>query len=392
MPGSWTPSTARRDESRRQDPARDLIVADQRDYYEVLGLGRDADAKAIKDAFRALALKHHPDRDKTPGAEARFKEIAEAYAILSDPKKRSDYDARGFAGVADFSHEDLFGGINFEDLLGGLHFDFGGFDPFTSFFHRRRSEPARGANIEVDLGVALARIASGGGEEVRFSRPLSCPSCHGTGEAGGARPGTCPECGGSGRITRSRRNDKDHVLIQQISPCSSCGGRGTRLLHPCPSCHGSGEVVQEESLTVNIPAGAEEGLVLRIAGKGLPSPEPGGPAGDLFVVVRSQADARFERAGADLLHLERIAPFDAVLGTEVSVPTLDGLASITVPAGIQPDTVLRLKGKGLPVFGENRKGDLFVRVGVQIPERLTREERTLYEELRALAARQSQAP
>lgn len=244
----------------------------------MLGIDRNADLKAIKDAFRTLALQHHPDRDKSPGAEDRFKEIAEAYAVLSDPKKRTEYDARGFAGVAGFSSEDLFGGINFDDIFGGLNVDFGGASPFESFFHRRRTGPARGANIEVELLLTLERIAAGGDETLRLARPSTCPACRGTGEKDGAPPPKCKTCGGAGRLTRSRREQKESVLIQQITTCPACHGRGTIVEHPCPQCHGSGEVEQEESLTVKIPLGAEEGMALRIPGKGMPSPDPNGMA------------------------------------------------------------------------------------------------------------------
>jgi len=350
----------------------------------VLGVAKDANEKAIKDAFRSLAMKYHPDRNKEPGAEERFKGIAEAYAVLSDPKKRADYDARGFAGVAGFSQQDLFGGINFEDLFGGLNFDFGGGSPFEGFFHRRRTGPPRGANIEVDLFVPLERVASGGEEQVRLSRPVPCTACHGTGAESGAAPRTCKECGGSGRLTRSRQEKKEHVLIQQITTCPTCRGRGSIIDHPCPKCRGSGEGAKEETLTVKIPQGVEEGMALRIPGKGMPSPESGGMAGDLFVVVRTRRDPRFERAGADLLRQEIISLTDAVLGATLEVPTLSGTASVSIPPGTQPGAVLRLKGKGLPEFGSGRHGELYLRLAVQVPEQLTREERELYERLRAI--------
>lgn len=362
-------------------------ISTQRDYYEVLGVAKKADQKEIKDAFRTLAMKYHPDRNKEPGAEERFKEIAEAYAILSDPKKRADYDSRGFAGVEGFSQEDLFGGINFEDIFGGLNFDFGG-GPFEGFFHRRRhAGPVRGENIEVEMTIPLERVDSGGEEKVRLGRPATCHACHGTGAEGGAAPKTCDTCKGSGRITRSSRQEKEHVLIQQISTCPVCYGRGSIVEHPCSVCHGSGQEDHEETLTVKIPQGVEEGMALRIPGKGMPGPQAGGVAGDLFVVVRTKQDPRFERAGADLLRQETIALTDAVLGTELDVPTLDGSASVTIPAGIQPGAVLRVKGKGLPEFGSNRRGELYLRIEVKIPERLSKEERELYERLRVLGGK-----
>ena len=354
----------------------------------MLGVTRDADQKAIKDAFRNLAMKYHPDRNKEPGAEERFKEIAEAYAILSDPKKRSEYDARGFAGVEGFSQEDLFSGINFEDIFGGLNFDFGGGSPFDMFFHRRRTGPVRGANIEVELSIPLERVVSGGEEKVRLGRPAACHACHGTGSEGSAAPKTCATCKGTGRITRSSRQEKEHVLIQQISTCPVCYGRGTIIDHPCPVCHGSGSEDKEETLTVKVPQGVEEGMVLRIPGKGMPSPEASGVTGDLFVVVRSKNDPRFERAGADLLRQETISLTDAVLGATLEVPTLDGTASVTIPPGTQPDAVLRLKGKGLPEFGNGRHGEMYLRIAVHVPEHLSRKEHELYEQLRAIGGKQ----
>lgn len=347
-------------------------------------MSRDADTKAIRDAFRTLALKYHPDRNKEAGAEERFKEIAEAYAILSDPKKRADYDAKGFAGVAGFSREDLFGGINFEDIFGGLNLDFEGGSPFEGFFHRRRSGPVRGANIEVDVPVPLERVALGGEEVVRLRRPAPCQDCSGTGETGGAMPPACKRCGGTGRVTLSRRDDREHVLIQQITSCPECHGRGRKFEHPCQQCQGLGQVEQVESLTVKIPMGAEEGLALRIPGKGMPSPDPGGVPGDLFAVVRSLPDARFQRVGSDLLRIESIALTDAVLGAALTVPTLDGTASVTVPPGTQPEAMLRLKSKGLPPRGQGQRGDLYLRINVQIPTTLTQDERALFERLRAL--------
>ena len=354
----------------------------------MLGVAKDAGQKAIKDAFRNLAMKYHPDRNKEPGAEERFKEIAEAYAILSDPKKRAEYDARGFAGVEGFSQEDLFGGIDFGDIFGGLNFDFGGDSPFEGFFHRRRKGPARGANIEVELAIPLERVASGGEEKVRLRRPSACPACHGTGAEGGAAPKACGACKGTGRITRSSRKEKEHLLIQQITVCPSCHGRGSIVEHPCAACRGSGEVEQEEDLTVKIPVGVEENMVLRIPGKGIPSPEAGGVTGDLFVVVRTRDDPRFARAGADLLRQETIPLTDAVLGATLQVPTLDGSASVTIPPGTQPDAVLRLKGKGLPEFGNGHRGEMYLRIAVHVPEQLSREEKELYEQLRAIGGKE----
>jgi molecular chaperone DnaJ len=359
-------------------------LAARRDYYEVLGVPRDADRKAIKSAFRTLALKYHPDRNKEPDAEERFKEIAEAYAVLSDPKKRAEYDARGHAGVAGFTPEDLFGGIDFGDVFGGFGFDLGGENLFDRLF-RRRAGPGPGADLEVGLVVPLERVATGGAETVRVSRPGPCPACHGSGLKAGTEPRRCGDCGGTGQ--RVKRERKGGVTFQQISPCPSCGGRGSVVDQPCPECDGHGRTVREERLSVRIPVGIEDGTALRVPGHGLPGRDPGGPPGDLFVIVQAAHDPRFDRRGANLWRTETVAAVDAVLGTTLTVPTLDGAVSVTVPAGTQPDEVLRLRGKGLPRFAGGGRGDLYLRLRVRIPEALSAEERELYDRLRGLRRR-----
>jgi molecular chaperone DnaJ len=359
----------------------------------VLGVARDAGQKAIKDAFRKLALKYHPDRNKDPGAEERFKEIAAAYAILTDPKKRAEYDNRGFAGVANFNEQDLFGGIDFDEIFGGLNFDFGGNSLFSGLFGHHRQHKAfkssgglniGGANIEASLSISLERVAHGGEETLRLSYPATCSACHGTGGRDGVAPRRCDACKGTGRITQSQRANEHQVFIQHISACTACQGRGSIIDHPCPKCRGGGKVDREETLLVNIPRGIEDGMVLRIPGKGMPSPEAKGNAGDLLVVVNSQRDARFDRSGATLQRRETIALTEAVLGTTRTVPTLGGSVHVTIPPGTQPGTVLRLKGKGLPEFGSDRNGEMYLQIKVQVPEKLSREERKLYEQLRDL--------
>ena len=350
----------------------------------MLGVARDADEKAIKDAFRTLAMRFHPDRNKEPGATERFKEIAEAYAVLSDPSKRAEYDHRGFAGVSGFSQEDLFGGINFEDIFGGNDFGFGG-GLFEQFFGRHRSGPRKGQDIEVHLVVPLSRVALGGEESVRFMRQAVCGECKGSGAERGSRPVTCSSCRGTGRVTRSRREGNGNIFIQQTSICPACHGSGVIVEKPCRACAGSGIVEQTEALAVTIQAGIEDGMALKVAGKGQASMEAGGRPGDLFVVVRSEQDPRFTRSGADLWRTETLSITDAVLGTTLTIPTLDSDASVTVPPGTQPDSVLRLRGKGLPEFRGRGRGDLFLRVKVHVPERLTAKEHELYDKLRSLA-------
>lgn len=304
--------------------------------------------------------------------------------MLSDPKKRAEYDARGHAGVAGYSAEDLFGGIDFQDLFGGFGFDFGG--GLFDFFRPRRHGPARGDNIEVDVVIPLEKVVSGGDETVRFARYAPCERCHGYGTADGKPPAACPACHGSGQQVTSQQ--RGNVAVRQISPCPACHGSGKATGEPCPACRGRGEVEKTESLSVAIPIGVEDGMALRVAGRGMASPEPGGVPGDLYVVVRVHPDPRFQRDGADLWRQETVDVTDAVLGTRLEVETLEGgRAEVSVPAGIQPDTVLRLKNKGLPRFGGKGRGDMYLQVKVRIPEKLDREAREFYERLRALAGK-----
>lgn len=356
----------------------------QRDYYEVLGVARDADAKAIKKAFRELAMKYHPDRNKSPDAEAKFKEIAEAYAILSDSKKRADYDSHGFAGVAGFSAEDLFSGINFDEIFGDTGFGFGG-GLFGDLFggHRRRAGPTRGRDLNVQLVIPLEKINKGGEEMVHFSRPVVCASCKGSATKAGTEPRNCEACNGSGRQVTTREESKEQgaVRFQQISTCPVCHGQGIFIDHPCQQCSGTGKQQKDDKLKVTIPAGAEEGLALRIPGHGLPSEEVGGETGDLYVIIRTAPDSRFTRRGADLWRTETLDIPDAVLGTTLKVPTLDGSVNVKVPAGTQPDEILRLNGKGLVKFGGYGRGDLNLRLILHVPEKLNKEQRNLYKQL-----------
>ncbi len=347
----------------------------------MLGVPRDADAKAIRDAFRTLALRYHPDRNKEPGAEDRFKEIAEAYAVLSDPKKRAAYDAGGFIPGAGIPPEDLFAGIKFDDIFRDLGFGFGE-DFFGRFFHRRPRGPVAGENIEVSIEIPLEKIARGGEEAVHVTRPVTCAACRGSGALAGTAPRSCAECNGSGQhVIRGR---EANVIVQRITVCSTCRGRGSIIEKPCTECRGSGSVLRDQVIEVKIPIGVEEGMVLRVPGRGFPSEQAGGPPGDLFVAVYSAPDPRFERSGADLWHGSAVPVADAVLGTSLEVPTLQGHATVKIPPGTQAGTVFRLAGKGLPRF-DGGHGALLIRLQVLIPEHVSAEERKLYERLQTLS-------
>jgi molecular chaperone DnaJ len=355
------------------------MATGQRDYYEILGVPRDADEKAIKGAYRQLALKYHPDRNKDPDAAEHFKEITQAFAVLSDPEKRTRYDTYGHAGMAGFSPEDLFGGIDFGDLFRGQGLDFGG-GIFDSFFGRHRTDQLRGADIEVNLNVPLERVLQGGEETVHFTRPEKCSACEGSGAKPGTKPRTCDSCKGTGQHVTSRFDRG--VNFQQVTYCHQCAGRGSVIDEPCPKCGGRGVVARAETLSVQIPRGVKDGMALRVRGHGRPCDKAGGTPGDLHVRVFSQRDARFERRGPHLWREEIIEVADAALGKKLEIPTLEGHATVTIPPGAQPGTVLRLKGEGLPAFGSDSRGDLYLAVGVHVPEKLTDQERALYEQLR----------
>lgn len=366
----------------------------QRDYYDILGLNRDADAKAIKNAFHHLAMKYHPDRNKTPDAEAKFKDIAKAYAVLSDPDKRAQYDARGPEGVPDMSAEDIFSGIDFGEIFGGatgMNFGNGLFDRI--FGHRSRG-PVPGRDLRVRLVLALSRIEAGGEEILSYPRTLSCPRCAGTGAEPGSAPRRCETCAGSGRrvIAHEQTQDKGSVRYQQIQVCPDCQGRGTIIDHPCTQCQARGRIEREETLKIHIPPGVEEETALRVPAHGLPGEAGDTPPGDLFVVVYSAADPRFERRGADLWADVNVGIAEAVLGTQLTVDTLTSAVQVRIPPGTQPGEVLRLRGRGLPRFRANGRGDLKLRVHLRVPKDLTPEARSLYERLRALDQAQAKNP
>lgn len=358
-----------------------MMGTKQRDYYEVLGIPRDADEKVIKNAFRELALKYHPDRNKEPGAEEKFKEIAEAYAVLSDPKKRAAYESGGFEGVSGVSPEDLFGGINFEEIFSGHGpgFDFGGDSIFDRFFGGQGYRTRTGENLEVELEIPLEHIITGGEEVVRIARFAPCQTCHGTGAKPGTNPRSCKTCSGSGRKSISRK--EGGMLFQQITTCPDCYGKGIFIDKPCTQCNGLGKVEIQEKISVKIPIGVEEGMILRVPGRGGASEDPQGKPGDLLVIVRTKPDRRFERRGEHLWRTEIIEIADAVLGTNLKVSTIDGPATLKIPGGTQPDSIFRLKGKGLPRFAARGRGDLMIRIQIHIPQHITMEERKLFERL-----------
>lgn len=356
----------------------------ERDYYEVLGVPRDADGQVIKKAYHKLAMEWHPDRNKSPEAEGKFKEIATAYAILKDPKKRARYDAQGMEGVAHYTSEDLFGGLDLGNLFGDMGFGYGGGSIFDRMFGRRTTRPLHGQDLRVQIEISLEMVNDGGRQEVRVSHPALCSACHGHGTKSGTPPPLCKSCNGTGRMVTTRDESREgrQIKVQQVNVCPVCHGKGTEITDPCPTCGGYGHVEKEETIKVTIPPGIEDGVVLRVAGHGLPGDRPDIPPGDLHVVVYTRPDGRFQRRGPDLWRAEEIGVTDAVLGTTRTFPSLGGRLKVKIPPGTQADEILRLRGKGLPRFRGSGCGDINIRIQVHVPEKLSKKERKLYEQLR----------
>jgi molecular chaperone DnaJ len=354
-----------------------------RDYYDILGLGRDADVAAIKRAYRQAAVRFHPD--KNPGdtaAEEKFKEAAEAYAVLSDPDKRRMYDQFGKAGLGGAGgfqgfDQDIFG--DFSDILGDL---FG----FGSVFGgaRRRSRPGGGRDLRYDLEIDLEDAVRGLETKIQVPRMETCATCGGHGAEEGNIE-TCSQCGGRGQVAFRQG------FFTIARPCGRCGGSGRRIVQACPSCDGQGRVQQERTLTVRIPAGVADGTRLRLIGEG-EGGVVGGPAGDLYVVLHVRAHPVFVRDGLNL-HCEVPVSFaTAALGSSVSVPTLDGERTLEVPGGTQSGASFRLKGDGVPAVDGRGRGDQYVTIRVRTPKRLSKEQRELFQRLAEIEEAEPEEP
>lgn len=350
----------------------------RRDAYDVLGVARDADDKTIREAFRRLARRYHPDVSTDPDAEERFKEIAEAYGVLSDPAKRASYDARGFEGVPGTGQETSWANADFADILSGLGFSE---DLLTRLFTGRPyARQARGQDVQATVSVPLGLVLKGGQQTVTVPGRGTCPLCSGTGASPGTFPRTCPDCGGTGQRVSTVR--PLGVLIRQASVCPACRGRGTIIGHPCAECRGVGQIAIDEEIAVKVPKGIPDGIILRLAGHGMPAPSADGPPGDAFVTVSTEQIPGFARSGADLWHDMHVTVPDAALGTTVRLAAPTGPVKVRVPAGTQPGTVFRLRGHGLPRYRAHGHGDLNITLHVDIPRRLSRQQRRLYQDLR----------
>jgi molecular chaperone DnaJ len=346
-----------------------------RDYYEVLGVERGATKEQIKSAYRKLALEFHPDRNKSPDAEERFKEISEAYAVLSDDEKRSQYDAHGREGVYQkYSQEDIFRGVDFGEFFRGA--GFGGFnDVFAQFFGGGRGQqPGRGEDLTCHLQVNLEDIVKESSREIEVPRDEVCATCNGSGARPGTSPQSCATCGGTGQVQRVQSTGFTRLV--RVMACNRCGGRGYSIESPCKDCRGRGSVERTRRIRVVIPAGVEDGLTLRLRGEGNAG-ENGAPPGDLYVALNVAPHRFFTRGESDIYLETKVGVVGAMLGTELMVPTLYGDVKLSVPHGTQPGTVFRVKGKGLPKYGSWGKGDEYVKVGVEIPKDLSNAQKEL---------------
>ncbi len=352
------------------------MAEQKKDYYEVLGVQKGATDAEIKRAYRKLAKENHPDLN--PGdkeAEARFKEINEAYEVLSDSDKRSRYDQFGFAGV-----DPNYGAGGYGGGFDGGGFDFGDLgDIFGSFFgggfggaQRTRTGPQRGESLRLGLTITFEEAAFGCEKEVAIDRVEQCDSCHGTGAAAGTSPETCPTCGGSGQVQQRRQTPMG--VFATTGPCQRCGGKGKIIKTPCKDCGGSGQVRRRKTIKVSIPAGIDNGQIVSLRGQGNAG-RNGGPAGDLQIVITVQPHALFRRDGMDVYCNAPITFTQAVLGGEMEIPTIDGKVKYDIPEGTQTGTTFRLRGKGVPNVNGRGRGDQYVTVYIETPRNLTHEQR-----------------
>ena len=346
-------------------------MASERDYYEILGVSRDADQKEIKKSYRKLAKKYHPDMNKKdPNSSDKFKEISEAYEILSDPDKRARYDQYGHAGINDND-------FNFDDFARG---GFGGFDDiFDMFFGGGMGGnfyrgPRKGADLQYRLDISFEEAAFGAKKEITIPRTEICSTCNGTGAKPGTKVKTCPKCNGSGQIRISQQTPFGQFT--QTRTCDRCNGTGEVVETPCPDCNGSGKVRRHRSLSVNIPEGVDTGTKLRMSNEG-EAGEKGAPNGDLYIIIKVKPHEIFERKNDDIYCEVPINFVQATLGDEIKVPTLEGKVKFKVPVGTQPGTSFRLKNKGISHINGYGRGDEYIKIKVVIPKKLNTEQKEL---------------
>ena len=353
-------------------------MTDRRDYYEVLNVSKDASKEEIKRAYRKLALKYHPDRNKAPEAEAQFKEISEAYAVLSDDEKRSHYDRFGHAGInGRYTAEDMYGGVDFESIFRNAGF---GFDSIFDILFGRGGQKnrRRGADLRYDLTITLEDVAFGLKKEFEIPGFESCDTCGGSGVKQGADSRRCPECEGTGEIKHVR--SFGFMQFQEVQICPKCRGRGIPVENLCEKCKGAGAVQGLRKIMVNVPAGVDDGFSLRLTGEGAPS-NTSGQRGDLYVVLHVKPHKLFVRRGDHIYHQTKVSFSQLALGAKIIVPTLHGDTELKIPAGTQTGTLFKLRNKGIPHFRGFGKGDQFVEITAETPTKLSQKQKKLFEQL-----------
>lgn len=346
-----------------------------RDYYETLGIPRNASPEEVKSAFRKLARQYHPDVSDASNAEEHFKEINEAYAVLSDPEKRSAYDRFGHAGVQGMGGVPQDFTVDFADIFEEF---FGGFGVFGRQARSGRNVPRRGVDLQYRLSLTFEEAIFGAEKEIEITRDEVCERCSGKGAEPGTTPSRCPTCGGKGEVRQVRQTLLGSMV--QVSTCPTCNGKGETISTPCQMCNGHGLERKTRKKMVSVPAGVDDGNQIRLAGEGQPGVN-GGPNGNLYLLIQVKPHEFFRRRENDILLDLDINIAQAVLGAEVEVPIVEGKAKLKIPAGIQPGKVLRMRGKGAPVLRSNDRGDQLVIINIAIPQKLTQEQRSLFEEL-----------
>ena len=356
----------------------------KRDYYEILGVVKTASAEEIKKSYRKVAMQYHPDRN--PGdkaAEEKFKEAAEAYEVLGDADKKAQYDRYGHAGVSGNGRGGFSGGMNMEDIFSQFG-DIFGDDLFGSFFGGQRgrggqrARGTRGSNLRIKLKLTYEEIAKGVTKNIKVKKHIGCHTCHGSGAKDQSSVQTCSTCGGSGQVRRVQNTFLGQM--QTVTTCPTCNGEGSTITAKCAVCKGEGRVYGEETVSIDIPAGVQEGMQLNISGKGNAG-ERGGSAGDLIILIEEEQHKELQREGLNAAYELYISFTDAVFGTQIEVPTIDGRAKIKIPPGTQSGKIFRLKGKGFPAVNSYEKGDQLIHVNVWTPQNLTNEEKALLEKL-----------
>jgi molecular chaperone DnaJ len=362
----------------------------KRDYYDILGVAKGADADEIKKAYRKMAIKYHPDKNEgDKAAEDKFKEAAEAYEVLSSPEKRQRYDQFGHAANAQSANGGGYGGagMNMDDIFSQFGDIFGGGSPFEGFFGGGRQSGSaggrrvqRGSNLRIKVRLTLEEIASGAEKKIKVNKQIPCKTCDGTGAKDKASFSTCKTCGGSGAVRRVTNTILGQM--QTTSTCPTCNGEGSTILSKCTVCHGDGVVRGEETISINIPAGVSEGMQLSMSGKGNSAPR-GGIPGDLIILIEEIPHETLKRDGNNVIYDLHINFVDAAIGTSVEVPTIDGKVKIKIDPGTQGGKILRLKSKGVPEVNSYHRGDQLVHINIWTPKALSREERELLEKLQS---------